>query len=105
MITTFDALVAPDSTARIIKYFVDHVDLDEMRFLNANPAAEGRLSYSLYDMAKLYLYGYRNHIRSSRKLTRACKVNIEVKWLMEIVDANEEVMDGGFTRKTGEKDQ
>lgn len=83
MITTFDDLVAPDSTARIIKYFVDNVDLGEMGFLNTDPATEGRPSYPPSNMAKLYLYGYRNKIRSSRKLARACEVNIEAKWLMD----------------------
>lgn len=82
MITTFDALVAPDSTARIIRYFVDNVDLGKMGFLNTEPAVKGRPSYPPSSMVKLYLYGYRNHIRSSRKLARACEVNIEVKWLM-----------------------
>lgn len=83
MITTFDDFVAPDSTARIIKYFVDNVDLGEMGFLNTDPATEGRPSYPPSNMAKLYLYGYRNNIRSSRKLARACEVNIEAKWLMD----------------------
>lgn len=83
MITTFDELVAPDSTARIINYFIDNVDLGEMGFKNTNPAADGRPSFPPSNMAKLYLYGYRNKIRSSRKLEKACKVNIEAMWLME----------------------
>ena len=83
MLTTFDELVEPDSTARVINYFIDHVDLGEMGFKNTNPAADGRPSFPPSNMAKLYLYGYRNKIRSSRKLERACKVNIEAMWLME----------------------
>ena len=83
MFTTFDELVEPDSTARVIDYFIDHVDLGEMGFRNTTAAAEGRPSFPPSNMAKLYLYGYRNKIRSSRKLERACKVNIEAMWLME----------------------
>ncbi len=83
MITTFDELVAPDSTARIINYFIDNVDLGEMGFKNTAPAAEDRPSFPPSNMAKLYLYGYRNKIRSSRKFARACEVNIEAMWLME----------------------
>lgn len=83
MITTFDELVAPDSTARVINYFIDNVDLGEMGFKNTAPAIEGRPSFPPSNMAKLYLYGYRNKIRSSRKLERACEVNIEAIWLME----------------------
>jgi len=80
---SFDDLVAPDSTARIIRYFVDNVDLVEMGFKNAVPSAEGRPSYPPANMLKLYLYGYRNHIRSSRKLAKACELNVEVIWLMD----------------------
>lgn len=83
MIITFDEMVAPDSTARVINYFIDSVDLGEMGFKNTTPATEGRPSYPPLHMAKLYLYGYRNKIRSSRKLERACEVNIEAIWLME----------------------
>lgn len=83
MVTTFDELIAPDSTARIINYFIDNVDLEEMGFKNTTPAAEGRPSFPPSNMAKMYLYGYRNGIRSSRKLAKACEVNIEMKWLME----------------------
>lgn len=83
MLTTFDELVEPDSTARVINYFIDHVDLGEMGFKNTTAAAEGRPSFPPSNMAKLYLYGYRNKIRSSRKLERACRVNIEAMWLME----------------------
>lgn len=83
MFTTFDELAEPDSTARVIDYFIDHVDLGEMGFRKTTVAAEGRPSFPPSNMAKLYLYGYRNKIRLSRKLERACKVNIEAMWLME----------------------
>lgn len=88
VITTFDALVAPNSTARIIDHFINNVDLDKMGFKNTIPAIEGKPSYPPANMAKMYLYGYRNNIRSSRKLQQACKVNIEVKWLMEGLEPN-----------------
>lgn len=83
MMTTFDNLVPADSNARIIKHFIDNVDLDEMGFDNMDPAIEGRPSFPPSNMIKLYLYGYRNRIRSSRKLQKACQINIEVRWLME----------------------
>ena len=83
MMITFDSLVPADSSARIIKHFIDNVDLAEMGFHNMDPAAEGRPSFPPGNMIKLYLYGYRNKIRSSRELQQACKINIEAKWLME----------------------
>lgn len=82
MITTFDSLVDEHSTARVIDCFVEHVDLAAMGFTNTDPSDEGRPCYPATCYVKLYLYGYRNDIRSSRKLEKACKVNIEVMWLM-----------------------
>lgn len=87
MITTFDELVAPDSTTKIINYFVDHVNLKEMRFKNTTaPVVEGGSSFPPSNMIKMYLYGYRNGIRSSRKLAKVCEVNIEVIWLIDGVE-------------------
>ena len=33
-------------------------------------------------MMKMYLYGYKNDLRTCRKLEKACKTNIEMMWLM-----------------------
>ena len=83
MMTDFDSLIDPHSTARIIDYFIDNVDLEVMGFTNTTAKDEGRPCYPASSYMKLYLYGYRNDIRSSRKLEAACKVNIEVMWLMQ----------------------
>lgn len=80
MFCSWDSFVAPESTARIIDAFVDSLDLSSLDV--KAPAAEGRPSYDPRGLYKLYVYGYRNSIRSSRKLAKACEVNIEVKWLM-----------------------
>ena len=77
-----EQLVASDSPARIIDHFVDSLDLQKLGFLKATPAIEGRPSYPASDMLKLFVYGYRKTIRSSRKLEEACKLNIEMKWLI-----------------------
>ncbi|MCH8325111.1 MAG: transposase [Bacteroidetes bacterium] len=45
--------------------------------------SEGRPPFRSCDMLKLYLYGYKNQLRSSRKLSHACRVNIEVIWLLK----------------------
>ncbi|MBP2643425.1 MAG: transposase [Firmicutes bacterium] len=39
--------------------------------------------YNPADMLKLYLYGYFNGIRTSRKLETECKRNIELMWLIQ----------------------
>ena len=80
---SLDMQVDQDSTARIIDVFVDSLDLDSLGFKHATPSKEGRPAYPPASMLKLYIYGHRNNIRSSRRLQRACHVNIELKWLMK----------------------
>ena len=78
----FDEFVKADSWARIVDLFVDILPLKELGF-KETPASEGRPPYHPSDLLKLYLYGYKNHIRSSRKLAHACQVNMEVIWLLK----------------------
>ncbi len=44
---------------------------------------EGRPSYNPKVLLKLYFYGYLNGLRSSRRLEKECKRNIELQWLMQ----------------------
>jgi len=67
----------------VIVAFVDFLDLEDMGFEKAVPAFEGRPGYNPRAMLKLHLYGGQKSVRSSRKLSESCKINIEVKWLME----------------------
>lgn len=53
-----------------------------MGFGRTVPAETGRPSYDPAAMTKLYLYGYENGIRSSRKLERETHRNVEMMWLM-----------------------
>ena len=80
MMCSWDSLVEPESIARIIDAFVNSLDLT--KYGVKEPAVEGRPSYNPKGMYKLYIYGNRKEIRSSRKLAESCKVNLEVKWLM-----------------------
>jgi transposase len=82
-ISTLDSMVDQNSIARVIDHFVDCLDLAGLGFEKAEPGFEGRPCYDPRSMLKLYLYGYRKNIRSSRKLEAACEVNIEVMWLVE----------------------
>lgn len=74
-------MVEWNSTARVIDCFVDNLDLNKFDFEKAEPRFEGRLSYDPQSLLKLYLYGYRNDLRSSRKLAGAYEVNIEMMWM------------------------
>jgi len=78
---SFDSLLRPDSWARVVDYFVDALPLAELGF-RKTPGEEGRPPYAPGDLLKLYLYGYKNGLRSSRKLAEACEINMEVIWLM-----------------------
>ncbi|MBQ6775875.1 MAG: transposase, partial [Synergistaceae bacterium] len=77
-----DSLVPWDSMARVIDYFVDNLDLKEIGFTKTDPSFEGRPAFDPKSMLKLYLYGGRYGLRSSRKLEKACIINIEVVWMM-----------------------
>jgi transposase len=46
------------------------------------PKATGRPGYAPGDLLKLYIYGYLNLVRSSRRLEAECHRNIEVIWLL-----------------------
>lgn len=76
-----DDYVNEDNTVRVIDAFVDTLRLGELGF-KAEPAAEGRPGYDPRDMLKLYMYGYTNKVRSSRRLQREAMRNVEVMWLM-----------------------
>lgn len=78
----FNQFVKHDSWARIVDLFVDILPLKELDFKDI-PSSEGRPPYHPSDLLKLYLYGYKNQLRSSRKLAHACTINMEVIWLLK----------------------
>ena len=84
MMTTWDSMVDPESTARLIDKFVDSLKLDDYNVKAL--ASEGRPPYDPKAMFKLYIYGSENGIESSRKLAKSCKVNVEVKWMIKGVE-------------------
>ena len=80
MMCSWDSFVDPESIARLIDAFVNSLDLTKYEVKEA--AKEGRPAYDPKGMYKLYIYGNRKGIRSSRKLAESCKVNLEVKWML-----------------------
>lgn len=82
--TCYDEMISEDNPVRVLEVFVDNLDLKKLEFKNANrdKTIAGRPSYNPKDLLKLYLYGYFNGIRSSRKLAKECERNIEVFWLI-----------------------
>lgn len=74
--------VSADNAVRFIDAFVEDLDLGEAGFLRTRPKATGRPGYSPRDMLKLYLYGYLNRVRSSRRLETEATRNLELIWLL-----------------------
>jgi transposase len=77
-----DDYVDPENPVRFIDAFVDGLDLMALGFLNIEAAATGRPGYAPGDLLKLYIYGYLNRVRSSRRLEAECHRNVEVIWLL-----------------------
>src|ERR1700752_974299 len=80
--TTLDELISEDHVCRVIEAFVGRLDLAKLRFVRSEPAETGRPGYDPRDLLKLYLYGYRWQIRSSRRLEAECRRNVELMWLL-----------------------
>src|ERR671929_729513 len=77
-----DDYVDPDNPVRFIDAFVDGLDLAAAGFVGVEPKAMGRPGYAPADLLKLYIYGYLNRVRSSRRLEAETCRNIEVIWLL-----------------------
>ena len=67
---------------RVIDAFVESLDLAKLGFAKSIAAPTGRPPYPVQQLLALYLYGYWNRVRSSRRLEAECKRNLEVMWLM-----------------------
>jgi transposase len=80
---SIDEYVEENSTVRVIEAFVNTLDLSELEFIRHEPNATGRPPYDPKDILKLYIYGYMNRIRSSRRLETESKRNLEVIWLLK----------------------
>ena len=77
-----DDYVGPDNPVRFIEAFVDEMDLAGAGFARVVPKATGRPGYDPADLLKLYIYGYLNRVRSSRRLEAETHRNVEVIWLV-----------------------
>ena len=77
--------VGADNPVRAIESFVCALDLGKLGFRHADRGAEamGQPPYDPADLLKLYLYGYINQVRSSRRLEREACRNLELIWLLK----------------------
>src|SRR6201981_3885263 len=79
---SLDEYVGQDNPVRFIDAFVDGLDLAAAGFGRVRPKMTGRPGYAPKDLLKLYIYGYLNRVRSSRRLEAETHRNIEVIWLL-----------------------
>jgi transposase len=78
-----DDYIEEENLVRFIEAFVALLDLPLLGFAHAEVKTTGRPSYNPADLLKLYIYGYLNTIRSSRKLEKETHRNVEVMWLLK----------------------
>ena len=78
-----DDYIEEENLVRFIEAFVALLDLTLLGFTHAEVKTTGRPSYNPADLLKLYIYGYLNTIRSSRKLEKETHRNVEVMWLLK----------------------
>lgn len=72
-----------ENPVRAIDAYVDTLDLGELGFCYTGPTnGKGQPPYDPGAQLKLYIYGYTNQLRSSRRLERETHRNLEVIWLM-----------------------
>ncbi len=79
---SLDELIPADHVCRVIDAFVGRLDVAALGFERAEAAETGRPGYDPRDLLKLYLYGYLQQIRSSRRLEAECRRNVELMWLL-----------------------
>ena len=87
-ISSLEDTITADNPIRFIDAFVNHIDFEKLGFQTKVLKTEGRPSFKSETFLKLYLYGYLNGIRSSRRLEKECFRNIEVQWLLEAICPN-----------------
>lgn len=80
-----DDFIGSDNIVRVIDAFVNALNMNELGFKGVVPASTGRPRYIPSDLLKLYIYGYMNSIRSSRKLESETLRNVEVMWLINML--------------------
>lgn len=82
---SLEEYVVAENPVRVIDAFVAGLDVAALGFERAEPSKDGRRPYDPRDLLRLYIYGYLNQTRSSRKLERETHRNVEVMWLLRML--------------------
>lgn len=82
--SSIDEYVSENNPVRAIDAYVETLDLANLAIQNScSGLTAGQPAYHPSLLIKLYLYGYLNGLRSSRKLEREGARNLEVIWLLD----------------------
>jgi transposase len=77
-----DSSIDSDNAVRVIDAYVEKLDLSKIKF-RIPELKTGKPPYRPQVLLKIYIYGYLEKIRSSRKLEKECIRNKELIWLTE----------------------
>jgi len=80
--SSFEYRISRDNPVRFIDVFSGKIGLEKIGFSVKTLQKEGQPSIESSLFVRLYLYGYLNGLRSSRKLEKECERNIELHWLL-----------------------
>jgi len=77
-----DDYINEDNPVRFVDAFVGSLDLSSLGFQRVITADTGRPPYHPGDLLRIYIYGYLNRVRSSRRLEKETNRNVELMWLL-----------------------
>ena len=81
---SLDELVEEDNVVRAIEAYVDTLDIFKLNIKTKKSLIkDGQPAFHPKLLLKIYIYGYLNKIRSSRKLEEEINRNIEMMWLTQ----------------------
>lgn len=85
---SLESSIGKDNPVRFVDAFVDQLEMTRLGFVVTESKIEGRPAFRPQTFLKLYLYGYLNGLRSSRRLEKEAIRNVEVQWLLGQLQPN-----------------
>ena len=79
--TLLDDIIKDNNSIRFIDWYVNNLNMKKLEFVLPK-SSMGASSYRRSDLLKIYIYGYLERIRSSRRLEKECQRNDEMRWLV-----------------------
>lgn len=77
----FEEMISEDNMVRVVDAFCSSYKPEQLDFVVKGKSNEGRPAFAADTLIRIYIYGYLNRVRSSRRLEKACRVNVELWWL------------------------